>query len=116
MNFYLSAVDDFLRKSQDAPSIGMILCKSRDRDSGRCLAQDRVPIGVAEFITSLPPGLAKSLPTIEQMEAELTQVTVQTGALNLTGYSPTVSIGIGEDHSAEQRTGMDNVTEENDKL
>jgi predicted nuclease of restriction endonuclease-like (RecB) superfamily len=70
MNFYLSAVDDLLRHSQDAPSIGLILCKSRDHVTVEyALRNTATPIGVAEFVTALPPALAENLPSIEQIEA-----------------------------------------------
>ncbi len=76
MNFYLSAVDNVLRHEQDAPSIGLILCKSKNglvveyalRDTGK-------PIGVSEYIVkfteSLPQDLAEDLPSIKQIETEL---------------------------------------------
>src|SRR5439155_1504564 len=74
MNFYLSAVDDLLRHPDDRPSIGIILCKTRNRlivefslrDSGK-------PIGVAQYqlTRALPEELKGSLPTIEDLEAEL---------------------------------------------
>lgn len=73
MNFYLSAVDDLLHKPQDAPSIGIILCKTRDRVTVEyALRNTATPIAVAEFITALPPALAESLPTVQQIEEELT--------------------------------------------
>jgi predicted nuclease of restriction endonuclease-like (RecB) superfamily len=93
MNFYLSAVDDFVRQPQDAPSIGLIICKTRERVIVEyALRNTATPIGVAEFVTALPPPLAESLPTIEQMESELTDIKPQASDLELTGYSPTVTI------------------------
>jgi len=75
MNFYLAAVDDLLRHPEDAPSIGIILCKIRDRVTVEyALRNTSTPIGIAEFVTSLPPDLEGSLPTIEQIEAELTDM------------------------------------------
>ena len=72
MNFYLSALDDRLRHADDADSIGIILCKTRNRVTVEyALRNLATPIGVAEFVTALPPALAESLPTVEQMEAEL---------------------------------------------
>lgn len=73
MNFYLSAVDDLERHPDDAPSIGLILCKTSDRVTAEyALRNTSTPIGVAEFTTALPPELADNLPTIEQIESELT--------------------------------------------
>jgi len=74
MNFYLSAVDELLRHPDDKPSIGMILCKEKNKFVAEYALRDtNKPIGVAEYITSesLPDQLKGSLPTIEQIEEEL---------------------------------------------
>lgn len=74
MNFYLSAVDDQLRHDDDRSSIGIILCKGRDRITVEYALRDtRKPIGVSEYqlTKSLPKNLKSSLPTIEQLEEEL---------------------------------------------
>lgn len=76
MNFYLSAVDDQLRHNDDQPSIGLLLCKERDRLIVEYALRDvKKPIGVAEWRTrlveSLPKKLQSSLPTVKQIEAEL---------------------------------------------
>ena len=76
MNFYLSAVDDHLRHNDDQPSIGLLLCKERDRLIVEYALRDvKKPIGVAEWRTrlveSLPKKLQSSLPTVKQIEAEL---------------------------------------------
>jgi len=74
MNFYCAAVDDLLRHPGDAPTIGLILCQSRNRLVAeyalRGVAQ---PIGVADYelTRALPETLASSLPSIEELEAEL---------------------------------------------
>jgi hypothetical protein len=75
MNFYLSAVDSRMRHTTDAPSIGLILCKTRDRITAEYALRDITkPIGVAEWQTrlvhSLPEPLKGSLPSIEEIEAE----------------------------------------------
>jgi predicted nuclease of restriction endonuclease-like (RecB) superfamily len=75
MNFYLSTVDAQMRHQDDAPSIGLILCKTNDRLIAEYALRDMTkPIGVAEWQTklvqSLPETLKGSLPTIEQLEAE----------------------------------------------
>ncbi len=80
MNFYLSAVDDLLRHPDDKPSIGLILCKSRKRTVAEYALRDLAkPVGVARYVTklvaSLPADLQGSLPTIEQLEAELGRAT-----------------------------------------
>src|SRR5207244_4329870 len=74
MNFYLSAVDDLLRHPSDQPSIGIILCKTRNRVIVEYALRDTSkPIGIAEYhLTALlPEALKGSLPTIEDLEAEL---------------------------------------------
>ena len=75
MHFYLNVVDDQLRRGDDAPSIGLILCRTKNRTVVEYTLRDTTrPIGVSQFqITeALPENLKGSLPTIEQIEAELT--------------------------------------------
>jgi predicted nuclease of restriction endonuclease-like (RecB) superfamily len=74
MNFYLSAVDDLLRHSDDQPSIGLILCKSKNQVVAEYAVRDLLkPLGIAEFkyLEALPEQLKSTLPTIEELEAEL---------------------------------------------
>lgn len=74
MNFYLNAVDDLMRHPDDQPSVGLILCRTRDRLTVEyALRGTKTPIGVAEYITtdSLPDDLKGSLPTVEELEAGL---------------------------------------------
>ena len=74
MNFYLSAVDDLLRHPDDQPSIGMILCKSKNKVVAEYALRDiRKPVGIAEYRLTgvLPKPLQGSLPTIEELESEL---------------------------------------------
>ena len=76
MNFYLSAVDDLLRHPSDAPTLGLILCKTRERVTVEyALRNTATPIGVAEFrvTDALPNDLLDSLPTVQQLEAELSE-------------------------------------------
>ena len=76
MNFYCSVVDDQLRHSQDAPTLGLILCQSKDRIIAEYALRDvHKPIGIAdyEFTRALPAELASSLPSIEAIEAELSR-------------------------------------------
>ncbi|WP_341817697.1 MULTISPECIES: YhcG family protein [unclassified Wolbachia] len=77
MNFYLSAVDDLLKHSTDQPSIGLILCKSKDDVLAKYTLRDmNKPIGLAEYrITeNLPENIKTALPTIEELEAELSKI------------------------------------------
>jgi len=74
MNFYLSAVDDRLRTRADNPSIGIILCKVRNKVIVEYALRDtHKPIGVSAYrlTKSLPAKLKRSLPTIKELESEL---------------------------------------------
>ena len=74
MNFYLSAVDDLLRHENDAPTIGLILCKTKNKFVAEYALRDiNKPLGVAaqQWLENLPQPLQNALPTIEQLEAEL---------------------------------------------
>jgi len=78
LNFYLAAVDDMLRHPDDAPTIGILLCKQKGEKviAEYALRGMSAPIGVSEYkVTEVLPELLKnSLPTIEQLEIELTKI------------------------------------------
>jgi len=77
VNFYLSAVDDLLRTPGDQPSIGLILCKSKNKVVAEYALRDMTkPIGVSAYhlTEALPEQLQGSLPTIEELEATLGEV------------------------------------------
>jgi predicted nuclease of restriction endonuclease-like (RecB) superfamily len=76
INFYLSAVDSLLKNGDDKPTIGLLLVKEKDAFTAEYALRDiNKPIGVAEYTTklveSLPKNLKSSLPTVEEIEAEL---------------------------------------------
>ncbi len=74
MNFYLAAVDDMLKHATDQPSIGLILCKTKTEVVVEyALRGATTPMGIAEFthLMKLPDEFKGSLPTIEELEAEL---------------------------------------------
>lgn len=76
LNFYLTAVDKLLKHPDDKPTIGLLLCKTKNQVVAEYALQDiDKPIGVAEYetklIESLPDNLKSSLPTIEEIEQEL---------------------------------------------
>lgn len=74
MNFYLSAADDLLRHPSDEPSIGIILCKSKNKIVAEYALRDlRKPMGISEYrlTESLPKQLKSSLPSVRELEAEL---------------------------------------------
>lgn len=76
MNFYLSAVDAEMRHPTDAPTIGLLLCKGKNKLVVEYALRDvKKPIGVAEWETriveSLPKELRGKLPSVAEIEAEL---------------------------------------------
>jgi predicted nuclease of restriction endonuclease-like (RecB) superfamily len=78
LNFYLTAIDKLLKHPDDKPTIGLLLCKTKNQVVAEYALQDiDKPIGVAEYETklveSLPENLKGSLPTIEELENELEQ-------------------------------------------
>ena len=78
MNFYLATVDDLLRHPDDQPSIGLIICKTKDQVVAEyALRNSNTPIGISEYklAESLPADLKSSLPTIEELEDELRRST-----------------------------------------
>ncbi len=73
LNFYTSVIDDKLRGEKDNPTIGMLICKSKNNTVVEyALRGIDKPLGVSEYklTTVLPKGLKSSLPTIEQIEEE----------------------------------------------
>lgn len=74
LNFYLSAVDGETRHEQDGPTIGLLLCKSKNKVVAEYALRDsNRPIGVAEYqlVEALPADLQTSLPNIEAIEQAL---------------------------------------------
>ena len=74
MNFYCSVVDDQLRNETDKPTIGLILCQTKDRILAEYSLRDiHKPIGISDYelTRALPENLKSSLPTVEEIEAEL---------------------------------------------
>ena len=74
LGFYLTAVDVQMKAPEDAPTIGLLLCKSKNKVVAEyALRNVNKPLGVADYqlVESLPPELQTSLPSIEQIEREL---------------------------------------------
>ncbi len=76
LGMYMSAVDDLLAQPDDKPTIGLLLCKSKNTVVAEyALRGYTQPIGVAEWTTaltrSLPAELTAGLPSIADLEAEL---------------------------------------------
>ncbi len=74
LNFYIKALDEQIASPQDLPTIGILLCKSRDRLVVEYALSDiHKPMGVSEYklTHTLPDELKTKLPSIEQLEAGL---------------------------------------------
>ncbi|MFY9261638.1 MAG: PDDEXK nuclease domain-containing protein [Gallionella sp.] len=74
LGFYLTAVDRQVKSEHDNPTIGLLLCKSKNKIVAEYALGDKSqPMGIAEYklLESLPAELQTSLPSIEQIEREL---------------------------------------------
>ena len=74
LNFYLAAVDAQIKAEDDNPTIGLLLCKTQNRLVAEyALSGMDKPIGIAkyELVRALPEPLVTNLPTVEQLESEL---------------------------------------------
>ena len=82
LNFYLSALDDFVRQSDENPSIGIILCKEANRNIVEFAVRDYTkPMGVATYRTrnEMPEKWQKALPDLEDMRKLLDTVEDEQG-------------------------------------
>lgn len=74
LNFYLAAIDAQVKAPDDNPTIGLLLCKTQNRLVAEyALSGIDKPIGIAEYelVRALPEPLLTNLPTVEQLENEL---------------------------------------------
>ena len=74
MNFYLSVLDDKIKCKADNPSIGLILCKDKNKVVAEYTLKDMTkPIGVSEYklINVLPKELQDTLPSVEDIELKV---------------------------------------------
>ena len=74
LNFYLSAIDAQLKATEDQPTIGLLLCKEKNRLVAEyALRGVAEPMGVAEYrlLREVPPSWQATLPSIREIEAEL---------------------------------------------
>jgi len=74
LGFYLTAVDRQVKSDHDNPTIGLLLCKTKNKVVAEYALGDKTqPMGIAEYklLESLPAELQTSLPSIEQIEREL---------------------------------------------
>jgi len=70
LNFYLSALDEYVRLPDEAPSIGILLCKETNRNIVEFAVRDYTkPMGVATYRTrnEMPDEWKKALPDVEDM-------------------------------------------------
>ncbi|MBE0403251.1 PDDEXK nuclease domain-containing protein [Halomonas citrativorans] len=77
LGFYLTTVDRQLKGEQDNPSIGLLLCKSKNKVVAEYALSDKSqPMGIAEYklLESLPTELQSGLPSIEKIEQELGEI------------------------------------------
>ncbi len=74
LNFYLSAVDEYVKSETDNPTIGILLCKNKRKvTAGLALKDINKPIGVSEYkiLSEIPEFLESALPSIEDIERRL---------------------------------------------
>ncbi len=77
LSFYMTAVDKQVKAEIDAPTIGLLLCKSKNEVVVEYALQDvNKPIGISEYdiINALPDEIKNDLPTIEEIEAGLKEL------------------------------------------
>ena len=77
LNFYLSAIDDMLRKNGDNPTIGILLCKEKDKLTAEYALKDiNKPVGVSEYklLQDIPEYLQSQLPKAEDIELHIKDI------------------------------------------
>lgn len=77
LNFYLSAVDSLLKRDDDQPTIGLLLCRDKNNIEVEFALRDmNKPMGVSEYtlVETLPDNLKGALPTVEEIEQDLQQL------------------------------------------
>lgn len=73
LNFYISAVDDFVKSPEDKPTIGLLLCRTKSNKKAEfSLRGITQPMGIAQYETEkLFADVASALPQIDEIEEEL---------------------------------------------
>lgn len=80
LNFYINVVDDTLRGEHDNKTIGLLLCNGGDKVVAQyALSGYEQPIGVSDYQLSkaIPDNLKSALPTVEEVEKELSKIVEQ---------------------------------------
>jgi len=80
LNYYIGAVEKRLRQPEDRPTIGILLCKTKKQLKVEyAISNLKSPISVSTYeliVKSLPKELKPSIPTVEQIEAELSNIKI----------------------------------------
>ncbi len=87
LNFYLSAMDDLVRQKEDKPTIGLLLCKSKNDVVVEYALRDvNKPMGVASYqlMKKIPKDLAKDLPSKKELKQILKQIDIEVKKQNET--------------------------------
>ncbi len=95
LNFYLSAVDTLMKREEDNPTIGILLCKKKDRVEAEFALRDiNKPIGISDYqlTKAIPDEIKTKLPTVEQLENELSEKE------NATKQTPPVAVSDMKKH------------------
>jgi hypothetical protein len=74
LGFYISAIDKDLKTEFDNPTIGLLICKTKDSIVAEyALGSTSLPIGISEYELKriMPKDFKGTLPTIEEIEAKL---------------------------------------------
>ena len=76
LNFYITAINELVKDEMDSPTIGILLCKTKDNFEVEFALRDiNKPIGVSEFnYTQLPENIRESIPSLEEFENELKRI------------------------------------------
>ena len=80
LNFYLSAVDSLLKRNDDQPTIGLLLCRDKNNIEVEFALRDmNKPMGVSEYtlVEALPDNLKGAMPTVEEIEKDLLKLKAQ---------------------------------------
>jgi predicted nuclease of restriction endonuclease-like (RecB) superfamily len=79
LNFYLSAVDTQIKRKDDNPTIGILLCKKKDKIEAEYALRDiNKPMGISEYklTEAIPDNLKSKLPSIEDLENKLINIEI----------------------------------------
>lgn len=77
LNFYLSAVDSQIKRAEDNPTIGILLCRKKDKIEAEYALRDiNKPIGISDYLLTqaIPGELKGKLPTVAELENDLAQI------------------------------------------